>query len=133
MIWNVEQGLAQAGRDLSRAEAARSELYRRVVAFLEHYEYLVCPSARCRRLRSRHTGARKSTELRGDLHRLDEVVLLISATGLPAISVPAGFTEDGLPVGLQILGRPRDEFSVLQLAAAFEQATQVWKRRPRID
>ncbi len=57
---------------------------------------------------------------------------LISATGLPAISVPAGFTEDGLPVGLQIVGRPRDEFSVLQLAQAFEQATQVWQRRPEM-
>ena len=50
----------------------------------------------------------------------------------PAISVPAGFTSSGLPVGLQIVGRHRDEWSVLQLAHAFEQATLHWKRRPPV-
>jgi amidase len=55
---------------------------------------------------------------------------LITATSSPAISVPAGFTDDGLPVGLQIVGRYRDDFGVLQLANAFEAATEVWKRRP---
>ncbi|MCA9999268.1 MAG: hypothetical protein KDE56_26075, partial [Anaerolineales bacterium] len=56
----------------------------------------------------------------------------ISATGLPAISVPCGFTADGLPVGVQLVGRHQDDFGVLQLAYAFEQATQVWRRRPEI-
>ena len=54
----------------------------------------------------------------------------ITATFRPAISVPAGFTPDGLPVGIQIAGRYRDDFGVLQLAAAFEQATHVGRRRP---
>jgi amidase len=54
----------------------------------------------------------------------------ISATFNPAISVPAGFTAEGLPVGLQIVGRFRDDLGVLQLAHAFEQATQVARRRP---
>jgi amidase len=54
----------------------------------------------------------------------------ISATGHPAISVPAGFTESGLPIGLQIVGRHRAEFSVLQLAHAFEQATGFGKHLP---
>ena len=50
----------------------------------------------------------------------------------PAISVPAAFTDDGLPVGLQIVGRYRDDLGVLQLAHAFEEATQMWKRRPAL-
>ena len=50
----------------------------------------------------------------------------------PAISVPCGFTEDGLPVGVQIVGRHQDEFGVLQLAHAFEQATGFWTRRPAV-
>ena len=50
----------------------------------------------------------------------------------PAISVPAGFSTTGLPVGLQIVGRHRDEFSVLQLAHAFEQATGHGRRRPSV-
>ena len=56
----------------------------------------------------------------------------ITSTGLPAISVPCGFTEEGLPVGLQIVGRHQDDFGVLQLAKAFEGATEVWKRRPGV-
>ena len=54
----------------------------------------------------------------------------VSVTGLPAISVPCGFTPEGLPVGVQIVGRHRDELGVLQLAHAFEQATGFWRRRP---
>ncbi len=54
----------------------------------------------------------------------------ISATCRPAVSVPAGFTADGLPVGIQIVGRHRDDFGVLQLAHTFEQATGFGLRRP---
>jgi amidase len=50
----------------------------------------------------------------------------------PAISVPAGFTQEGLPVGVQIVGRYKDDFGVVQLAYAFEQATRVGERRPPI-
>jgi amidase len=56
----------------------------------------------------------------------------ITMTGHPAISVPCGFTEAGLPVGVQIVGRYRDELGVLQLAKAFETATRVGRRRPEI-
>jgi amidase len=54
----------------------------------------------------------------------------ITSTFCPAISVPAGFTPEGLPVGMQIVGRYRDDLGVLQLANAFEQATGIGKRRP---
>jgi amidase len=57
----------------------------------------------------------------------------ISATCRPAISVPAGFTPEGLPVGIQIVGRHRDDFGVLQIAHAFEEATGFGKRRPATD
>ncbi|HVC12945.1 MAG TPA: amidase family protein, partial [Burkholderiales bacterium] len=56
----------------------------------------------------------------------------VTVTSHPAISVPAGFTAEGLPVGLQIVGRYRDDFGVLQLAHAFERETQFYKRRPAI-
>jgi amidase len=54
----------------------------------------------------------------------------ITTTFCPAISVPAGFTAEGLPVGIQIVGRHRDDLGVLKLAYAFEQATGVGKRKP---
>ena len=56
----------------------------------------------------------------------------ITVTGLPAVSVPCGFTDEGLPVGLQIVGRPSADFSVLQLAYAFQEATRFHLQRPAI-
>ena len=56
----------------------------------------------------------------------------ITATGHPAISVPCGFTREGLPVGIQIIGRYRDDFGVLQLAYAIQQANGSWQRRPGV-
>jgi len=56
----------------------------------------------------------------------------ITTTTHPAISVPAGFTPEGLPVGLQIVGRSRDDRSVLELAYAFEQVTETGKKRPAV-
>jgi len=56
----------------------------------------------------------------------------ISATGHPALSVPAGFTDEGLPIGLQIVGRHQADFSVLQLGNAFESATEFWKQHPSL-
>ena len=56
----------------------------------------------------------------------------ITVTGLPAISVPCGFTDDSLPVGLQLVGRPRDDWDVIQLAHAYEQAAGWGARRPPI-
>jgi Asp-tRNA(Asn)/Glu-tRNA(Gln) amidotransferase A subunit family amidase len=62
-------------------------------------------------------------------------LLVLAITSHPAISVPAGFTSDdpALPVGLQIVGRYRDDLGVLQLAHAFEQATQFWNNRPAVE
>ena len=56
----------------------------------------------------------------------------VTLTGHPAISVPCGFSQDGLPVGVQIVGRHQQDRSVLELAWAFEQATRTWEQRPPI-
>jgi amidase len=56
----------------------------------------------------------------------------ITLTSLPAISVPCGFTPNGLPIGLQIVGRRRRDLDVLQMAYAFEQATKVGEKRPSL-
>ena len=56
----------------------------------------------------------------------------ITVTSLPAISVPGGFTPEQLPVGIQIVGRARDDWGVLQLAYAFQQATEHWKQAPAV-
>jgi amidase len=57
---------------------------------------------------------------------------LLSPTGCPALSVPGGFTPDGLPVGLQVIAAPRAERRLLEVGAAFEAATRFWERHPQL-
>ena len=133
VVWNIEQGLALGGADIVAAEAKRTALYHRVREFMDRHDFLVLPVTQVPPF---DVGQPYVTEINGvtlptyiDWMR---VCSDITVTGLPAISVPGGFTEDGLPVGIQIVGRHNDERGVLQLAHAFEQATGVGKRRPAL-
>jgi len=132
--WNVEQGMRLTPEQLARATALRSQLYERMRAFLDRYDFLVCP---VNQLAPYSVDVEWPREIAGTklANYLDwmKSCYYITITSHPAISVPAGFTPEGLPVGLQIVGRYRDDFGVLQLAHAFESETQVWKRRPPLD
>ena len=131
VIWNIEQGLKLTGEQIARAQALRTQLFHRMRTFLERYEFLLCP---VNQVPPFPVDLPYPTEIAGV--KLDNYIdwmkscYWITTTSHPAISVPAGFTPEGLPVGIQIVGRYRDDFGVLQLAHAFEQATQIWKRRP---
>jgi amidase len=131
VIWNIEQGLALDGARIGRAEGLRTELFHRMRSFLEKYEFMLAP---VNQLPPFPVDTEYPTEIAGVKlgNYLDwmKSCYYVTITSHPAISVPAGFTPVGLPVGLQIVGRYRDDFGVLQLAHAFEQATEVWKRRP---
>jgi amidase len=131
VIWNIEQGLALDGAKVARAERLRTEVYQRLRAFLEKYEFLLGP---VNQLPPFPVETEYPTQIAGVklFNYLDwmKSCYYITLASHPAISVPAGFTPGGLPVGLQIVGRYRDDFGVLQLAHAFEAETQVWKRRP---
>jgi amidase len=100
---------------------------------METYEFMICP---VNQVPPFDVQQRYITEINGV--KMETYIdwmrscYFITVTGLPAISVPCGFTAEGLPVGVQIVGRHQDELGVLQLAAAFEQATQCWQRRPPI-
>ena len=131
IIGNAEAGLALSAADVSRASAKRGELYHRVREFMRSCEFLLCPVTQVLPFPS---DWEYPTEIEGvEMHTYIDWMQScsrISVLGLPAISVPAGFTEDGLPVGLQIVGRRNDELGVLQLARAFERATGHWRRVP---
>ena len=133
LVWNIEQGLGLAPRDIARAEKLRSALWQRVRRFMERYDLLVLPTVAVRPF---PVEQRYPTELNGK--RLENytqwffLTYAISVTGLPAISVPAGFTRDGLPVGIQIVGRRRQETAVLKAAAAFEAAAPWTDRIPPV-
>jgi amidase len=133
VIWNTEQGLKLTGLDVSRAEAKRTQLYNRVRAFLERYEYLVLPVTQVVPFPVETDWVREINGVKMETY-IDWMAscYAITLTGLPAISVPCGFTKDGLPVGLQIVGRHQRDFEVLQLAYAFEQSTQYCRTRPAV-
>ncbi len=133
VIWNIEEGAKLTGAQIGRAEKKRTELYHRVRQFLERYEFLILPVSQVppfdvkQRYITEINGVKMNTYL--DWMRS---CYFISITGLPAISAPCGFTPEGLPIGVQIVGRHHDELGVLQLAHAFEQATRFWRQRPPI-
>jgi amidase len=131
--WQIEQGRNLSAEDVAQAMNRHGQLMQRMRIFQEQYPFIVC-------------AVNQVPPFDAALdwpHEIDGVKMtnyldwmksayLISSTFCPAISVPAGFTDDGLPVGIQIVGRYRDDFGVLQLAHAFEQATGFGRRRPEI-
>ncbi len=131
VIWNIEQGMKLTAEQIAKAEALRTALFQRMRSFLERYEFLVCP---VNQLPPFPVEVQWPREIAG-VHMTNYLDWMkscyyITITSHPAISVPAGFTQENLPVGIQIVGRYRDDLGVLQLAHAFEQATEIWKRRP---
>lgn len=124
IIWNYDKGLALTAGDVARAEHGRSALFQRMADFFESYDLLVCPTAAV----PPYSLEQRYVDRIGDTvfdNYVDWMGLqcAITMTSSPAVSVPCGFTADGRPVGLQLVGRPRGEAELLQAAALFEQAT----------
>jgi amidase len=129
----IEEGLRLTGAEVAHAETLHGQLWRHFQAFLEKYEYFILPTTQ---LPPFDINTPYPTEIAGV--KFDSYIdwmkscWYISATANPAATVPGGFTPEGLPVGVQIVGRDKKDFSVLQMAHAFEQATGFGKKRPVI-
>ncbi|HWC82722.1 MAG TPA: amidase [Pseudonocardiaceae bacterium] len=131
--WNVELGRALTGPQLGRAEVLHTELHQRVREFFTRYDLLLLPVSQ---LPPFDIEAIYPTEVAGQpMHTyLDWMrsAYFVSATGCPALAVPAGFTPSGLPVGVQLVGPHRADLAVLRAGHAFEQATNYGRRRPAV-
>ncbi|MDA3623928.1 amidase [Saccharopolyspora sp. WRP15-2] len=131
LAWNIAEGRRLTGRDLARAERAHTALFHRMREFFERYDALLLPVSQVVPF---PVEAEYPAEVDGVAQEsyLDWMrsAYFVSAAGNPALSVPGGFTPDGLPVGLQIVGPHRADLEVLQVGHAFEQATQFWRTRP---
>jgi amidase len=131
--WHVEEGRRLTGPYLSRVEVKRTALYQRMRQFMEKYEFFILP---VNQVLPFDVNVHYPTEIAGV--KMENYIAwmksayYISTVGNPAISVPCAFSKSGLPIGVQIVGKHHDDGGVLQLAYAFEQATNVGKRRPAI-
>lgn len=129
--WEVAAGLSLQAADVYRASIDRSDWYRAVAKLFERYEFLLLPTAQVFPFDAQtHWPDTVAGKPMDTYHRWMEVVIGPTLAGLPAISVPAGFDDRQLPMGLQIIGPAQADFAVLQLARAHEMQTQ-WVRRYR--
>ena len=130
-IWDIEAGAQLTGADVARAIIKHGALLERMRVFQEKYEFLLCA---VNQVPPFDAGLDWPKSIEGvameNYVAWMKSTYWISTTCRPALSVPAGFTPEGLPVGIQIVGRHRDDLGVLRLGYAFEQATQVGQRRP---
>lgn len=123
--WNIERGRNLSAEALLQAEADRDQLYLNFLDFFKTYDVLITPSASVLPYRHNHG---EILEINGQPQRtiIDYLTITytISLTGLPAISIPCSWTASGLPVGMQLIGKPRGEEALLRIAAAFQHLFQ---------
>jgi amidase len=129
--WHVEEGRKLTGPYLARVELKRSALYQRVGEFMDKYEFFVLPVNQVLPfdVTQHYPTEINSVKMENYLSWMKSACY-ITATGNPAASVPCAFSKTGLPIGVQIVGRNHEDWSVLQMAFAFEQARNLEKRRP---
>ena len=129
--WHVEEGRKLTGPYLSRVELKRSALYQRVREFMDKYEFFVLP---VNQVLPFDVTQHYPTEINGvkmeSYLAWMKSACYITVTGNPAASVPCAFSKSGLPIGIQIVGRNHDDWGVLQMAFAFEQARNLQKPKP---
>lgn len=132
-IWEIEQGLGLSAQAVYEASVIRSRWHAHAARMFDRYDAVVLPSAQVWpfpadwRWPEQIAGRKMDT-----YHRWMEVVLPASLIGLPALSVPVGFGPQGLPMGMQIIGRSGDDAKVLAIGQAWHRATDWPQRRPPV-
>lgn len=131
-LWEHDQSLNLTGSQLMAASASRTRFYLSMLALFEKFDVLAIPVSQVWPF---DVGLRWPQSVAGramdTYHRWMEVVIYATFAGLPSISVPAGFGENGLPMGLALIGKPQGDLALLKLAHAYEMANQdMINRRP---
>lgn len=132
-VGQLERGARLSGADVAKAMTWHGEIMERMRRFQQKYEFVACAVNQVPPFDAKLDWPKEIEGVQMEHYvAWMKSAYFISVTFCPAISVPAGFTADGLPVGIQIVGRYRDDFGVLQMGHAFEQATGFGSRRPPI-
>jgi amidase len=132
VIHEIERGAQLSSAEIERAVSLRAGLKARVDEMMGRYDFLVLPTTQVPAfdIELEHVSEIAGVKMESYIDWMRSCYF-ITMTSLPCISVPAGFTAEGLPVGLQIVGR--EEFAVLQMARLFEAATGHGARRPLVQ
>jgi amidase len=130
-IGEIERGQALTSAAVAEAMVKQGQLFDRMRRFEERYAFTLCAVNQLPPFDAKLDWPKEIAGVRME-HYIAwlKTTYWITATFRPALSVPAGFTRDGLPVGIQLVGSWHDDFGVLQLGHAFEQATKIGLRRP---
>ncbi|MDQ2695244.1 MAG: amidase family protein, partial [Pseudomonadota bacterium] len=129
--WEVEGALRLSALDVYKAAEARWAWYQALRRLFQTYDCLLLPSAQAFPFDINvHWPKTVAGAAMDTYHRWMEVVVPATLAGCPVINVPVGFNADGLPMGMQIIGRNHADLAVLQLAYAYEQATGWVEKRP---
>jgi len=122
-LWEHDQGALLSGPQVMAASIERSAFFQHMLTLFERVDVLALPTTQVWPF---PVGERWPKEIAGramdTYHRWMEVVVIATFAGLPCISVPVGFSDAGLPMGMQLIGRPRGDLEVLRLAQAYEVA-----------
>ena len=120
-LWEVDHGEAVTGPQITQASAERSLFYASITVLFDRFDVLALPTTQVWPFDATERWPRRIGDREMDTyHRWMEVVVYATFAGLPAISVPVGFDERGLPMGMQLIGRPRGDVDLLGLAHAYE-------------
>jgi amidase len=133
LVWNIEQGFTLTPQRIAEAEKERTNIYRRVWDFFNRFDLLLTPTVAVPPFPVEMSYPQ---EINGKaMDNYTDWLLMtyaITITGYPAISIPCGFTKEGFPVGLQIVGRKLAEATVLKAAAAFEALAPWHEKKPPV-
>lgn len=122
-IWEIENGLSLSATQLLQASSVRTTFYRAILSLFKEFDYLLLPATQVFPFdKSVHWPASIAGKKMDTYHRWMEVTIYGSLAGCPVASVPAGFSDAGLPAGIQIIGKPECDMDVLRLAYAYQRA-----------
>ena len=128
---NIELGLALSRLDIDNAEEQRARMLAALASLFERFDYLLLPVTQVMPFEANIEYPRQvDGQAMSSYIEWMASCCIMSPFGVPCLSVPAGFSPEGLPVGLQIVGRPGDDWGVLQVAYAFQEHTGHWRRSP---
>ena len=131
--WEVEQSLALSGAQLYEAAVARSSLYQAFRRLFTRFDYVVAPSAQVFPFDAGQPWPAAIDGVAMDTyHRWMEIVTPFTLAGIPVVSMPVGFSRDGLPMGMQIAGPAKADLRVLAIARVYEAASGCMRHRPPV-